>query len=48
MWRGTTKLGCAQAGAINGKKGGTYTVCNYDPAGNMMGDFAENVRRDGG
>ncbi|WP_280477572.1 CAP family protein [Nocardia asiatica] len=47
VWRGTTKLGCAQAGAINGKKGGTYTVCNYDPAGNMMGDFAENVRRDG-
>lgn len=26
VWKGSTKLGCAQAAAVGGKKGGVYTV----------------------
>jgi hypothetical protein len=25
------------------KKGGTYVVCNYDPAGNYLGQFPQNI-----
>ncbi|SDM36285.1 CAP family protein [Allokutzneria albata] len=45
VWKSTTTVGCAQVAALNGKKGGTYTVCNYAPAGNLMGSFADNVSR---
>ena len=34
VWRATTKIG---AGIATGADGKTYLVCNYNPAGNMMG-----------
>ena len=34
VWRATTKIG---AGIATGPDGKTYLVCNYSPAGNMMG-----------
>ncbi|KAL1406440.1 hypothetical protein Q8F55_008139 [Vanrija albida] len=42
VWKGTTKLGCATA-TCNGDQ--TYLVCEYDPAGNVIGSFEENVPR---
>ncbi|KAK2872070.1 hypothetical protein FQN49_002572 [Arthroderma sp. PD_2] len=48
VWKGTSKIGCVtadcpslggQASASNAK----YTVCNYSPAGNVVGRYAENV-----
>jgi uncharacterized protein YkwD len=39
VWKGTTELGC---GAASGAKG-TFVVCNYNPAGNLMGTFKANV-----
>ncbi|RWS29653.1 hypothetical protein B4U80_05541, partial [Leptotrombidium deliense] len=34
IWNATEKLGCAQV-LSKGIKGGTYTVCGYEPLGNM-------------
>lgn len=34
IWKSTEKLGCAQVLSL-GQKGGTYTVCSYDPWGNL-------------
>ncbi|MFI5782257.1 CAP family protein [Nocardia sp. NPDC051570] len=45
VWRATTKLGCGQAATVNGRQGGVWTVCVYDPAGNMPGKFSDNVHR---
>lgn len=39
VWRGTTQLGCGTA-TCNGM---SLWVCNYDPAGNVEGDFPANV-----
>ncbi|KAI1289641.1 Repressed by EFG1 protein 1 [Halotydeus destructor] len=41
VWKSTTRVGCAQASSKN--KMATYTVCNYDPPGNMLGQFETNV-----
>jgi uncharacterized protein YkwD len=38
MWKSTKKLGC---GAASGR-GGTYVVCRYFPAGNIVGTSIEN------
>jgi uncharacterized protein YkwD len=39
VWRGSRQLGCATASC-----GGIQLwVCNYDPPGNMLGDFQRNV-----
>lgn len=43
VWRSTTQFGCGQA-MSGGTRGGTYTVCMYDPAGNIDGEEGENVR----
>lgn len=39
VWRASTKLGCgrAQCGF------GVYYVCRYSPAGNVLGQFEQNV-----
>ncbi|CAG2165172.1 unnamed protein product [Oppiella nova] len=51
VWKSTTNVGCARC---YGKEPGgqwyeTYVVCNYKPAGNIVGDqnkwFKENVLR---
>lgn len=41
VWKSTTKLGCSFKAGCGMK---TY-VCQYTPAGNMMGSFAKNVGR---
>lgn len=40
VWRGTTQLGCGRATCRNGME---LWVCQYDPAGNMQGQFPSNV-----
>ena len=35
VWAGTEKLGCGVSGS--------YMVCRYEPAGNVLGEFFENV-----
>ena len=45
VWKGSQKVGCAQAAAIGGNRGGVYTVCNYEPAGNYLREFGKNVGR---
>lgn len=49
VWKSTTKLGCAiqdcsasQMG-LGSKGSATYVVCNYDPPGNVIGQFLQNV-----
>jgi uncharacterized protein YkwD len=39
VWRGSQRLGCAPAACGDIR----LWVCNYDPPGNMQGDFARNV-----
>ncbi|CAG7818921.1 unnamed protein product [Allacma fusca] len=41
VWKDSKKLGIAYAQAKNG--GGTYVVANYEPAGNFLGQYPENV-----
>jgi uncharacterized protein YkwD len=43
VWAGTRRLGCASVEC----GGGELWVCNYDPPGNMQGDFDTNVRPTG-
>ncbi|KAH8701207.1 CAP domain-containing protein [Phaeosphaeriaceae sp. PMI808] len=50
VWKGTTKVGCVSIDCgdqmkINGQKSSLnkYTVCNYSPAGNVGGGYANNV-----
>ena len=39
VWRGSQRLGCASASCGDIR----LWVCNYDPPGNMQGDFQRNV-----
>ncbi|CAR29972.1 hypothetical protein ZYGR_0AD06630 [Zygosaccharomyces rouxii] len=41
VWKSSTKVGCGskQCGGSVGK----YIICNYNPAGNFIGDFSQNV-----
>lgn len=39
VWKGTTQLGCGVATC----SGQSRWVCNYDPPGNVAGDFPANV-----
>ncbi|GEQ71357.1 hypothetical protein JCM33374_g5040 [Metschnikowia sp. JCM 33374] len=41
VWASTTKVGCAQVTCNNAWQ--QYTICEYSPAGNVIGYFAENV-----
>lgn len=43
-WNSTTRFGCGQA-VSKGEKGGTYTVCFFDPPGNVPGEEKVNVFR---
>ncbi|HEU5058156.1 MAG TPA: CAP family protein [Kofleriaceae bacterium] len=43
VWAGSKRLGCASVEC----GGGELWVCNYDPPGNMQGDFDVNVRPSG-
>jgi len=40
VWKSSQYLGCAKATSSNGW---TYVVCDYDPPGNYVGLFKENV-----
>jgi uncharacterized protein YkwD len=40
VWRGTSHVGCGTS-RCNGM---TIWVCNYDPAGNVEGEYKDNVR----
>ncbi|MDJ0620207.1 MAG: CAP family protein [Calothrix sp. MO_192.B10] len=40
VWKNSTKLGCGKAKSADGK---VFVVCNYDPPGNVQGQFPENV-----
>lgn len=42
VWKGSHKLGCAIKDC-SAKNWGHYVICSYDPAGNFIGDFKENV-----
>ena len=41
VWKGSKKLGMARARTPDERE--TYVVARYDPAGNMLGDFDNNV-----
>merc|ERR1739838_176707 len=50
VWKGTTGVGCASVDCAGKMKVGgqlsrmdKFTVCNYAPAGNIYGRFAQNV-----
>lgn len=45
VWVGSTSLGCAThtCDGSTGSFTGDLTVCNYFEAGNMQGDYADNV-----
>lgn len=43
VWVATRRVGCSSVEC----GGGELWVCNYDPPGNMEGDFDRNVRREG-
>ncbi|EIW86554.1 PR-1-like protein [Coniophora puteana RWD-64-598 SS2] len=49
VWKGTTDLGCAVAtcnGIFDASYGpAQYYVCEYYPAGNVIGEFAQNVQK---
>ncbi|KAG7450332.1 PR-1-like protein [Guyanagaster necrorhizus] len=47
VWKSTTELGCGYAKCSNiysDYGGGVLYVCNYNPAGNIDGEYAENVQ----
>ncbi|SGZ55418.1 CIC11C00000003622 [Sungouiella intermedia] len=39
IWKSTTKLGCAYKECDQGR----YTICSYDPAGNVVGAGLQNL-----
>ncbi|XP_014609324.1 PREDICTED: uncharacterized protein LOC106789540 isoform X1 [Polistes canadensis] len=45
VWRDSTELGVGMARNRNGE---VYVVCNYNPAGNFLGSFTDNVLTPGG
>lgn len=48
VWEGTEKIGCAIAICDGGELAqgmeGYFAVCNYAPAGNVIGKFSDNVK----
>jgi uncharacterized protein YkwD len=42
VWKGSTSLGC---GAAKSKEQSYFIVCRYSPAGNVLGQFPQNVSR---
>ncbi|WWC65972.1 uncharacterized protein I303_108594 [Kwoniella dejecticola CBS 10117] len=48
VWKGTTEIGCAAVSCADGTiftigSDSLYIMCEYNPAGNVIGQFAENV-----
>ncbi|KAL5002580.1 CAP domain-containing protein [Aspergillus recurvatus] len=48
VWKGTTEVGCATVscpslGNVDSASAVPFTVCNYSPAGNYDGEYADNV-----
>ena len=43
VWLKTKRLGCAKA--TNPSTGTVYVACNYDPPGNVLGQFRRQVPR---
>lgn len=41
VWKSSTELGCGFKTC--GNEWGTYVICSYNPAGNVLGEFSENV-----
>lgn len=41
VWKSSTQLGCGIKAC--GGAWGNYVICSYNPAGNYIGEFAENV-----
>ncbi|GJJ08757.1 hypothetical protein Clacol_002976 [Clathrus columnatus] len=44
VWKSTTEVGCAKAFCQNILGGATFYVCEYSPAGNVIGQFGQNVQ----
>ncbi|KAI0257509.1 PR-1-like protein [Lactifluus subvellereus] len=48
VWKATTQLGCAvqACASLDGLQGnpGNFYVCEYNPPGNVDGEFAQNVQ----
>lgn len=44
VWKNTTTVGC---GAADCNDAGWLLVCEYNPAGNVVGQFASNVGKPG-
>ncbi len=42
VWKGSRFVGCGKAKSSTGK---VFVVCNYDPQGNYLGQFQDNVIR---
>ncbi|TWU74604.1 hypothetical protein ED733_000997 [Metarhizium rileyi] len=47
VWKNTKTVGCGwkKCSGGPGKANGFYVVCKYDPAGNVLGQFPQNVAR---
>ncbi|KAL4754915.1 hypothetical protein BDW72DRAFT_164645 [Aspergillus terricola var. indicus] len=48
VWKGTSEVGCATVscpslGNVDSASAVPFTVCNYSPAGNYDGEYADNV-----
>lgn len=41
VWKSSTQVGCGIKACNN--EWGNYVICSYNPAGNYIGEFAENV-----
>ncbi|CBX90134.1 hypothetical protein LEMA_P062600.1 [Plenodomus lingam JN3] len=50
VWKNTTQVGCSRTQCNAGQQGGEgdapgwYLVCEYSPAGNVIGAFGDNVQ----
>ncbi|SCU98324.1 LADA_0H12200g1_1 [Lachancea dasiensis] len=43
VWEATTEIGCAYIDC--GDYYGQYTICNYNPPGNVAGQYQDNVKK---
>ena len=53
VWKGTTHVGCATVtcnslGNVDSSEALPFTVCNYSPAGNVGGEYGDNVLQPAG
>lgn len=47
VWQGTKRVGCGAVNCDNDDTQGWFLVCEYDPPGNVVGSFKENVQKAG-